>query len=530
MATAKVMSWNVQTFGTTKANSGTKNLPTPSELVTFLRMAINKSQADIVGISEVRSAFGDLIGNWLCAALNGGLGGAAYQWKWVASAQQDGGGREQYIVLWKDDPNVLRLDQDALPGPAWLMGVVDDHVLGPFFTSVGWTTQAQKNQAYAALAADKYIYKGKFAGNKSTKTWRVVPDQWRSLSTMIPPEVHFSGKVSTPTVLTQAERRNLGARLLAVDMLRFVTFGDRSPFVVNFVLGAAKTRFSYALAHSLEPKDPTRIPAANVPALSAALQTASATTALLLTGDFNVSVKSMDDTAKAYARIDVNGTFTFAQDPASALVKVFAPVTGPPLNAKDLIPGVLTSISKKYIADGSSEQTALANAYDKMFFHSGGPAIASIPRAINVMRWLASNQGKKVFLPAAAGSAMQALRTYKGLTPFVKDQTKLAEKFAAAKAELETAEEDYAEEEAQLTAHTPANSPIHARLNALAATMFTAQDDVKGLTDQITALGVAAGLVLNPVNTACTGIGTALAVYRRAISDHLPVIVNVTGP
>lgn len=536
MATARVMSWNIKTLGDAKVNNGPMNAPAPTELIKFIRIAIQKSQAHIVGISEVRSNYGDLIGNWLCAALNGGRpNGATYQWSFVASAQQDGGTMEQYIVLWKDEPNVLSLDQTAIPGPSWLMGVVDDHSLGTFFNSVGWTTVAQKNQAYAALAAAKYIYQGTFKSKgkmRRTISWRVVPDQWQTLSNT--PEVHFSAKAPPPTALTQAQRQDLGARLVAIDMLRFVGFGDRSPFVVNFALGAAQTKFTYAFAHSPGSTDPTRFPVTNVAPLNATLVAASATTALLFAGDFNVAVQDMSKEARQYRRITLpDGTFTFGEDTKSPKVKVFAPVTGPPLNAKDLLPRELTSISQRYIADNSPMVTALANAYDKMFFHSGVPAVtATLPRVINVMKWLdKSQQSDAVFSPTAAASAMQFLRDYKGLTPFTEDYKKRTAEYKKALREAEELENEHSKLEDKIRKEkAPANSPLYTDLLSLSAAMFTAQDKAQIAKDQLDPIGVVGALVLNQANTACTGVGTALAVYRRVISDHLPVIVTVTGP
>ena len=530
MAVAKIMSWNIQTLGPKKAHAKPKTTPpTASELVNFICIAIGKAHADVVGITEVRSRLGAQIGGWVCARLNAALPvGTTYRWKAVVSSQQDGGTKEQYIVLWTDEANALTLDEAAIPGPTWLVGVVDDNVLDPFFTSVGWTTPAQKLQAYAALAADKYIYNGKLKNGK-TKTWRVVPDQWRTLSTTIPPEVVFtSATKKPPTVPTQAQRQDLGARLLGIDMLRFVTFADRSPFVVNFLLGPKQDKVAYALMHAPGPQDSNRIPAANVFALSRPLQIAAAANALLIAGDFNVGTIAMGNTAKKYDRIDVNKVFTFAEDTTSVPQRVFAPVVGAPLNAADLIPGQLTSISESFIPDGANVQDALANAYDKMFFASSGQAKQAIPRVINVMRWLASNQGHLVFDAGAAGSALTYLRAYKGNTPFVKTQADYqATKTKATKAVIRLQAETGSLAVKIRNLNPPKNSPLRKRLAQALPELVKAQAVEASAVADLANLAEAADLVADPLKVACTGIGTALAVYRKVISDHLPVIVNV---
>jgi hypothetical protein len=465
----------------------------------------------------------------VCARLNAALPvGTTYRWKAVVSSQQDAGTREQYIVLWKDDINKLSLDVAAMPGPAWLMGVVDDNALDTFFTSVGWTTPAQKLQAYAALAADKYIYNGKLK-NKKTKTWRLVPDQWRTLSTTVPPEVHFtSATKKPPTVPSQAQRRDLGARLVDIDMLRFVTFGDRSPFVVNFLLGSNKDKVTYALMHAPGPQDSNRIPAANVFALSRPLLTAAASNALLIAGDFNVGTIAMGNTARKYDRIDVNGVFTFAEDTTSVPQQVFAPVVGAPINAADLIQRQLTSISERFIPDGANVQDALANAYDKMFFHSSGVAKQAAPRVINAMRWLASNQSNLVFDTRAAGSALTFLRAYKGNTPFAKEQADYQAALTAANIAVAKLQHEIGTLGVKIhNLNPPANSPLRKRFAQAGPELLKAQAVQTDAKDELANVVVVATLANNPLITACTGIGTALAVYRKVISDHLPVIVNV---
>src|SRR4051812_12550859 len=102
MPTLRVMSWNVESFGMTKAIAGA-NAAGQGEIVNFIANAIVTVGASIVGIMEVKSGYGATLAGWLTGSLNN-LQPPPGQWEAAVSPRQDGGPYEEYLMLWRVQP------------------------------------------------------------------------------------------------------------------------------------------------------------------------------------------------------------------------------------------------------------------------------------------------------------------------------------------------------------------------------------------------------------------------------------------
>ena len=74
----------------------------------------------------------------------------------------------------------------------------------------------------------------------------------------------------------------------------------------------------------------------------------------------------------------------------------------------------------------------------------------------------------------------------------------------------------------------PKNSPLRTRVRDLTTKLNAANAKLTSSKAQISAIGIVITLEANAVALVPTGIGTALSVYRHAVSDHLPITTNVT--
>lgn len=536
-ASVKVMSWNVESLGDGKSATGTP--PTRTEIINFLNLAIRRADADIVGIMELKGGSGAQVGGWLESALNAALPKkTAYRWKRQLSSRQDGGTQEEYLMLWKDSVGGLVLDTGAMPSPSWLPGVVDDNLFAPFFANVKWTA-AQKTQLYDALADNGYILRGRFKDRgklRSTKTWRTGPDQWEELDGMVVPAVTFAGgKVQPPGKPTKAQVQDLGARLHGSDILRFISYGDRSPFVANFLVGKAKAPLTVALLHAPGPQDPTRTQAANIIALSAPLVSASTRGNLLLMGDYNIAATQTNLLARDFGRFTDPTTkkFVFAMTTPPTYQTVFEPIEGAPLNAPDLLPGVQTSLINEFIANNSLPPAALGNTFDKFFFHSGAKfkGVATNPAVANLLVNIASNQGNGVYVAALGQSAFTFFKDFRGVT-FLQDfEKRLKTKFSVEDKQAKKLAGQLAAAQKKLASTKPAppvGSPLRKRVATLKTTSAAATAKANVYQGQLTALGITMRLLTDPKVKAASGIGSALTVYRHAVSDHLPITVTLT--
>jgi hypothetical protein len=112
--------------------------------------------------------------------------------------------------------------------------------------------------------------------------------------------------------VTQPNCQALAQQLLQFDILRFVTYGDRSPYLGNFLVGGKQLMVS--LLHA---PGPNEFPgtAINIIGLLAPIQAQVANdNNLLIMGDFNIPQSGMTRVQPVWGRYaGSNGTYTFGQ-------------------------------------------------------------------------------------------------------------------------------------------------------------------------------------------------------------------------
>ena len=130
--------------------------------------------------------------------------------------------------------------------------------------------------------------RGGVARRRTTTTWRMDPDAWNRLQLAgNAAEVRFDptlpqqppAPLADATPAGTAAREALAQKLIDTDILRFTTLPDRSPFLANFLVGAAAQPLSLAMLHAPGPGRNVGIavgPAINLFGLSRPLADAAA--------------------------------------------------------------------------------------------------------------------------------------------------------------------------------------------------------------------------------------------------------------
>lgn len=533
--TVRVLSWNVESLGDTKAVLPGSQPPTQSELINFINLVARNENADVLGIMELKAGQGTNVKSWLLAKLNNGVGGGAV-WDGVVSSRQDGGTMEEYVVLWKAQANQLQLNANGRPAPASLLGVLDDNAMSRLFAAKGWGTGSLNRQAtYAALADADYVAAGRFKLRSKmtvTRFQRVLPTGWTLLNQMGNPQVQWGNNPAPPPAINnQQDSRALAQLLLDVDILRFITYGDRSPFLVNLLVGATPAPLAIVLLHAPGPQDPTRTDAINIIGLSRPAAAAAAGGNLLVMGDFNIAAAQANATGRVYGRYtNAQNQFVFAQVTPAQNAQVFAPITGAPLNAPDLLPGVRTSLVNTFLADGSALNATLANTFDKFFFNGAAAMNQANARAVDLISVLDPNSMNHD--PAIAQSCLTFFRSLRGLAFLQGQLTKLQRDYNKQNKRVTTLTTYLNNIQTKINNTVPApapNSALVQRRNLTQNDLNQATQKRAALQLQITACQAVQALVMNFVQNTPTGVGTAHTTYRHAVSDHLPIYVELTA-
>jgi len=531
--TVRVLSWNVESLGDTKAVLPGPQPPSASELINFINLVARNENADVIGIMELKAGQGTNVKSWLLAKLNNGVGGGAV-WDGVVSSRQDGGTMEEYVVLWKAQANRLQLNANGRPAPASLMGVLDDNAMSRLFTAKGWGPGSLNRAAtYAALSDAGYIQPGRFKHRSRmtiTVFQRVLPAGWNLLNQMgANLQVQWGNNPPPPPAINAQDSQALAQLLLDVDILRFITYGDRSPFLVNLVVGAAP--LAMVLLHAPGPQDPTRTDAINIIGLSRPVGAAAAGGNLLVMGDFNIAAAQANATGRVYGRYtNAQNQFVFAQVTPVQNAQVFAPITGAPLNAPDLLPNIRTSLVNAFLADNSPLNAALANTFDKFFFNGAAAMNQANARAVDLIDVMDPNS-----MNHDAGIAQSGLTFFRSLrgNAFLQSQlAKLQRDFNKQHKRVTTLTNHLGSIQTKInnTVPPPApNSALVQRRNLTQNNLTQATQKRAALQLQITACQAVQALVINLVQTTPSGVGTAHTTYRHAVSDHLPIYVELTA-
>jgi endonuclease/exonuclease/phosphatase family metal-dependent hydrolase len=529
-----VLSWNIQNLGASKVPMGPV-APGRREILDVIRQVITGAAADVVGIMEVQSGLGPWLSDEMCAQLNNVRPvGAAYTWRGMVSARQDGGTDEEYLYLWKDEPGVLTLDPAGRPGPTSTVAMVDQQALAGFAARVP-LTDAQLDQLILALQASGYIFRSGTAASNLVRPrpMRLSPRRWGEMDAAgANAAVTFAAPpAAQPPALTLAQRQDLARVLLDVDILRFLKLTERSPYLANFLVGNPARPLLVALYHTLGPSDRDRFSAINVCALSRPMAAAAAAGNLLLMGDFNIALANMGKRCLVYTRTN-DGTTWFTPVRPAEMAQVFAPIVGAPLNAPDLIGPQETSVSPYYWPATEPYTSMVVNEYDKFFFHpaAANPLVAQAARVLDVLPQLSSTTVPPN--PNLARSALTYYRAFRGL-PFVDaDRARLQGEVTEYQANVDywTAQAAGAQAEVQATyggAPAPPRSILGKRERDYTDELARAQADLNGINTEMGDLMAFRGMVANAALPAVAGSGPALNVYRDALSDHLPIVVTL---
>jgi hypothetical protein len=529
--TLTITSWNVESLGEAKSSkpagapaskrAGPDDMK--SKLIMFLDRAIRGEGSDIVGLMELKGGKGAQVRDWLLAKLNNNKPqGARYTWRASLSSRQDGGTQEEYLYLWKDQPGRLTLDPKANPGPTWSIGVVDENALANFFA--GQWTAAQKQALEQQLVAGGVIGPGQFRArgtNVKTATYRVVPGKWSALSTQ------GASALGSLSGLRPSQLQSLANVLVGIDILRFPTYGDRSPFVASFLVGSSKQPLTVVLFHAPGPGDPTRTDAINIISMSDRLQKAPS---LVLMGDFNIALTEGLSRAPVYTRDPSFGPAT-PRDPQL----VFGPITGPPLSAARQLDDQ-TSLVNAFLPDNSPVAATRSNAYDKFFFHpSANVTVSQNPaRVVDLISAIAGNQATPPYNADLARAGLTFFRTLRGSAFVGKEITSRTDVLPTLRSRADAATRTLQKIQ-QGVKDMP--SVLARRGNALLRRQTVAQRRVyaasakqTAVTKELAALTALNNLVQNAGVPGPTGIGTAHAVYRHGVSDHLPISMVIQAP
>jgi hypothetical protein len=524
----RVMSWNVESLGWEKATAKV-GAAGEAEIIRFIARAIVATNASIVGIMEVKSGIGQLIGTQLTALLNNNALPPPPPWNWrfSVSARQDGGTKEEYLVLWREQANVLQLNLQGEPAPTWLIGVVDNNALAGTANGANVLTPVQLETLREALANMGYLYRPQFRKGKKTQTDRIPVPVWNALSAAgVGAIVNLAGSNPPTLPFLPAERQALARRLVAIDALRFPTFDNRAPFVANFQVGNPPQPLTFVIYHAPKPGDTALPEAINMIGLSQPLANAQN---LLVMGDFNVPFAQIGTVqARVWTR----------EGPVAPVTRraVFAPITGAPLNAPSRLANVLTSLGNRYRSDqsGAVSLAPLAvrsNAYDKIFLRSG-PGVIALPNAcaVDLVQLTAANQAP-LFNPGLAQSTLALFRVLRGIKFLEKGRKKLQRE--AQRAQRDETKAQARLHSAELAVANAGPHPPAAKLKRVQSSkqdIEAAQQWAAEVAEQLLALTALLNLINTPAAVAPPGVGSAASVYRHAVSDHLPITIELEVP
>ncbi|WP_183573678.1 hypothetical protein HDF18_08035 [Mucilaginibacter sp. X5P1] len=530
--TITVLSWNIESLGDTKASLNPSVTPlSKSQVVDFIAAVTKGLNIDVLGIMEVKSGIGSLLSSWLLSLLNNN-GTPGTTWKGAVSSRQDGGTQEQYLYFWKSTAT-FDLNMAGLPGPTSLVNVADEQAFAGLFQGTTVTTTAAQSQFLQSLAANGYLINGIFKERSTTKkttTYRVNPAIWQAMQSGTPVAFNLTINPNPPIAFNPAQLSQMSQILAQLDVLRFISYGDRSPYLINLNLDAKP--LTIALYHAPGPQDPTRFEAINNIGMSFPLAATGSNT--LLMGDFNISTAQLTKQARAYQRAPVAGNpnaVNFSAKSPQQLVTVYNPITAAPLNTNQaLLPSpTYTSLSAKFLPNTAPLKDTEANIYDNFYFRQSTTAanqLTVVANSAKIAAPLATYYPGTTFnAPIAtllltffrvfggAASLQKALDTYEALeTKMDKAVKKLTVLYNNAKANLTTAQSNGAPT-------GTLNKRVKNNYNKLTA----ANSLLTKISGSVTAINATLTLVKNNINTTPGGIGDALAIYRHAISDHLPI-------
>jgi hypothetical protein len=532
--TITVLSWNVESFGSTKATLNASAVPlSKSQIVDFIAAVTKALNIDVLGIMEVKSGIGSLLSSWLLSLLNNnGTTGPGPIWKGAVSSRQDGGTQEEYLYFWKSTAT-FDLNMTGLPGPSSLINVADLQAFAGLFQNAGITAPAAQLQLLQALAVNGYLVNGTYkerSAVRSTKTYRVNPAIWQALRNGTTIAFDLTKNPNPPVVFTPAQLLQISQTLAQLDVLRFITYGDRSPYLLNLNLDSKP--LAIALYHAPGPQDPTRFESINNIGMSIPLAVTAQN--MLLMGDFNISTAQITKRARAYQRAPVAGNpnaVNFSAISPQQLVTVYSPITAAPLNTNQaLLPSpTYTSLNASFLSNTAPSTSAQGNIYDNFYFRQSITAASQltvIAGSAKVATPLATYYPGAAFNKSAAVLLLTFFRLFGGaiflantLDKYEKVEGKLTTAIKKKTALYNNAQANLAK--AQL--NNAPTATLNKRVKNYFAAITLENNKLSQITGSIASIKATQTLAKNNVNTTAGGIGDALTIYRHAISDHLPI-------
>jgi endonuclease/exonuclease/phosphatase family metal-dependent hydrolase len=520
MPGVKVLSWNIQKFGSSKidiANGGGAVFQLIGELV-------REFQPDIVGIMEVMSSSARSILRFILAKLNN-IPGQQGSWAGSCSKGQTGSPYETYIFLWKT--TTVTTQTQAIPGPLWLTNVIDYESLAGFFAThaTDFPGFVQKSALISSLTANGYAetctYKVDSNSGASVTIGqsRLAYEKWVELNTSR--TFDFSkDNYQLPATCTD----DLAKSLLHIDVLQFLEENQRSPYIGRFQVLDGNRNLTVVLYHA--PFDNTRFNIFNVIAQSDALAADRGNGGVLLMGDFNVDESEINTQADYYVRVDGDGQFG-RQRPVNQLhgytqKAVFADVEGAPLSLAACLNNTPTTLKKVPLPINSPAASVWASSYDRFFFgtadnQANGPLFGN-PDAerIDLVTLCCNVTGNLTYDPNW-GQAMKALFVAMGGVARINSKMMFNITYSGIQNKIVT--------RAQNTLNSPSSS-MQAKMRAQ-VTIAMAQKKVTACTQE----NLLYQNLLDSLNDATVPAPNsweAAAYAYSQVSDHLPILFTAT--
>lgn len=571
MATSiKVMSWNIQNLGEALLGVENPDKPNPPDIkrpfIKVMCKVLLNWNPDIVGVMELRGGVGVSVGQSICDRLNPAA--MSYTWKYSVSSKQNSARQEETLFLWKDEAGVIQQNPDTLPGPFSLISMIDRQGFTNLFTKLGLTTNDQEIDLLNTLANkdNKLLQLLSSPSSSSNPVYRIFPNQWQQLNMMLKTggtvTLNLSG-ASTPAVknLTQAQQQQVVQTLVAQDMMTFPDQSERTPYVADFLIGPTAAPIRIALLHTPGPGVKAN-QTSNIPGFAAQAAVTTANTDLvsstggmlsvasapnmLYMGDLNVSQKVIDQqtTVANFGRVTAGSSKTLKFGPNGTSSAVFSQLTTAPMSAVMQLDKVDTSLTTNVLDNSTSTiQQAGANPYDNFYYRVSSAAATAInigsPSVVQVLLAItpgpqgdprAGTPASPTYVPDLGSSVLAFFKFRKGNSALANAQTLINVQGMFNQSALQQAQTN------ATTANTNANNNPGGNANASTSkrkrssgkTLGKRQKKAKSIAQSGTNIQLTVANIANTNVTTPRGLGDALLYYRKAVSDHLPIIATFT--
>lgn len=489
----KILSWNIQIFGFTKMyknNPANPFVPIPSEIFKYIAWYVTtySTPADIIAIMEINEGAGSLILGLLIAELNNFSGTSV--WKGQCAERQVGSKAESYIILWQDVPKRVALFNDPITLKTfYLSGRISTMLLGETFLPL----------PYDPLIAHTFVSKLEnkkggvsklFAGPNNTYKWVLLANKWKEIESLQASGGIISDILNNTVLPNAVDQKKLQDICYKQMPILFPDAKERFPYIAKFNVdpndGGAYKQLTAIVYHApFESADPVIC----INNLGQLKELNDVTVNRLVMGDFNVPVNSTN-TSLAYGFVpNKDGKFNYEAiyGAAKQYLTAFVPLTGAPVS----MPPVLTPTSPPL--------TSLAATYFD-------PATTPSPTAA---QYMSSAYDNLLFGAGSAGALSVTGGSYDDLIVAMTPPALSATTMGALAMQILMEGNGYSNAQKQGNSTKPSTSPATATSNA-------------------NLLACLAAMNCGATNNRPSNLAEAQVVYRYAISDHIPVWVELS--